>query len=147
MLIHDLDLHRSPIHPREIDAPLVVDPDRMLPGASATELFQSISRRESQFAEIGDIGGQLFPSAQDHDWLCNTGASSVPGITLIVTRGVRGGGRHGGPRLAVATAVELVALAELLGCGSSFLYHATARSHLPVRLVQGQDSRSCLRDL
>jgi len=48
MVIHNLDFERVSIGPTEADAPLVVDPDAVLPLAIARQSLQTIARDGSK---------------------------------------------------------------------------------------------------
>jgi hypothetical protein len=48
MIVDDLDLVRFLIGPPETDAPLIVDPNAHLPGASAPQHFEPVSGRVAQ---------------------------------------------------------------------------------------------------
>ena len=51
MVIHDLDVRGSAIGPHEADAPLVVDPDRVLAGPVAAEPLEVVSRGKPEILE------------------------------------------------------------------------------------------------
>jgi hypothetical protein len=52
MVIYNLHVVRSGILPAETDAPLIVDPDRVLAGSIAAQLFQAVARRSELVAEV-----------------------------------------------------------------------------------------------
>ena len=51
MIVNDLDLMRIAVLPSEADAPLIVDPNTVLPSALPSQLLQSIPRRDAQIIE------------------------------------------------------------------------------------------------
>jgi hypothetical protein len=51
MVIHDLDLLRPTIAPDKADTPLVIDPDRMLPGAISFKGLKAIPWRRGQISQ------------------------------------------------------------------------------------------------
>src|SRR5208337_1475199 len=51
MLVHDLDAIRPSFRPDEADAPLVVDPDTVLPRTIASQYLQAVARRSCQVAQ------------------------------------------------------------------------------------------------
>lgn len=65
MIIHNFDFVRMAFLPAKTDAPLVVDPDAVLPQPTALQGFQAITRRHSHLAQFrsGVQGEQLAPCA------------------------------------------------------------------------------------
>lgn len=51
MVVYDLDLMGIPVLPSEANAPLVVDPNTVLPNALPSKLLESVSRRGTQIIE------------------------------------------------------------------------------------------------
>ncbi|QNM63704.1 hypothetical protein XHV734_5031 [Xanthomonas hortorum pv. vitians] len=52
MVIDDVDLGDIALHPSEADAPLVVDPDAVLPASLALQRFQPVGRWNTQIVEV-----------------------------------------------------------------------------------------------
>jgi hypothetical protein len=52
MVVDDFDIARTFLCPPKADAPLVVDPDRMLPQTIAGQRFKPISRKRTQVGKI-----------------------------------------------------------------------------------------------
>jgi hypothetical protein len=48
MVVYDFNVVRFGAAPAETDAPLIIDPDTVLPGAITFQFLQSIPRRHSQ---------------------------------------------------------------------------------------------------
>src|SRR5215467_1418197 len=76
MIVDDLDFLRSRFIPSEYDAPLIVDPNRMLAGEIASQSFQPVPRRHGQIAQAdgvvelyqftpGDLGYVRWKSLRD----------------------------------------------------------------------------------
>ena len=55
MIIHDFDVMRLALYPAKADAPLVIDPDRVLPRAIATQSLQTIARRRAKVIQPSRI--------------------------------------------------------------------------------------------
>ena len=55
MVVNDLDLVCIAILPSEANAPLIVDPDTVLPSALTSKLLEAISWRDAQILE--GLGG------------------------------------------------------------------------------------------
>jgi hypothetical protein len=84
MVVDDRDISRSSVSPHEADAPLVINPDAVVPGATASERFEAIARWHAQVgqrarliehAELPEgrhlnIGRQLSASLAGPNLLC-----------------------------------------------------------------------------
>ena len=55
MVVNDLDLMRIAVLPSKADAPLIVDPNTVLPSTLSAKLLESVSGRDAQILE--DLGG------------------------------------------------------------------------------------------
>jgi hypothetical protein len=51
MVIDDFDIRRSSFIPDKADSPLIVDPDRILSNAVASQRLKAISRRNTQISD------------------------------------------------------------------------------------------------
>jgi hypothetical protein len=67
VVVRDLDVVCIPRLPAETDAPLVVDPDTVLPGAVAHEFLQAVARWHTQVREIN--GGIELAELAERDAL------------------------------------------------------------------------------
>src|SRR5437867_7780491 len=65
MVVDDLNVVRVAVGPPETDAPLLVDPDRVLSGPVTSERFQAIARRLPQVVEPRGRGEHLKLSPRD----------------------------------------------------------------------------------
>ena len=73
MVVNDLDLMRIAVLPSKADAPLIVDPNTVLPSALSAKLLESVSRRDAQILEgLGSI---------DDDQLAQHGALELARIS------------------------------------------------------------------
>jgi len=52
VVVHDLDLESVAVFPDEAEAPLIINPNAVLPFAIAAQCFQPISWRSHQVAEF-----------------------------------------------------------------------------------------------
>jgi len=57
MVVHDFHFVSVPVAPHKADAPLIVDPNAVLPFPVAEKSFQAISSRSSQ---IGELPGKMY---------------------------------------------------------------------------------------
>jgi len=62
VIIHKFDVERVAFFPHETDAPLIVDPNAMLPLSVAFQLFQPVARRTDQIPQL--------PRGVDHLEFC-----------------------------------------------------------------------------
>jgi hypothetical protein len=61
MIVHNFDLVRMAFLPAKADAPLIVDPDTVLPQPTPFQGFQSIARRHSHLAQFRSrVQGEQF---------------------------------------------------------------------------------------
>ena len=51
MVVHDLDFMGVALLPSEADAPLIIDPNAVLPGALASKLLESVPGWDTQIIE------------------------------------------------------------------------------------------------
>jgi hypothetical protein len=59
VVVHDLDVLRVPVAPRETDPPLVIDTDAVLPGAVASQRLKPVSPDR---AEVGQACCRMQPA-------------------------------------------------------------------------------------
>jgi hypothetical protein len=68
MIIHDFDIPRIAIAPAKTNAPLVVDPDAVLPTPIASKGLKSIARRHREFRQLANrIEYQQLTACQPFD--------------------------------------------------------------------------------
>lgn len=84
MLVDDLNVRRALLRPDEADAPLIVDPDGMLPGTFAPQLLKVISGQKTQ---VLDNHGCV--QRREH---CPGSLDQIRGKTLAETVSERSGG-------------------------------------------------------
>jgi hypothetical protein len=65
MVIYDFDIVRLTIDPAKTNAPLIVDPDRMLPGSTATQGLQPVAGRNAEIVQSGGSVKQQKLAADD----------------------------------------------------------------------------------
>jgi hypothetical protein len=73
VVIHNLNVIRIPITPSEADAPLVVDPNAVCPGAITPEQFKLVLRRHAKILQAPCLMEvQEFPPRSPLDGLKST---------------------------------------------------------------------------
>ena len=67
MVVHNFNIDRTTIRPREADAELIIDPDTMLALSVTAQLLQSVSRRRLHVLERrGPVQLMTYPLLRYH---------------------------------------------------------------------------------
>lgn len=98
MIIHNLHLVWTILPPHEAHAPLVIDPDAVLPPPVAMQRFQAIAGKSGQVCQTGSAVQDLQPSLslRLHSLEATHPLAIEQGFSILIMKGVEHVGRIAG---------------------------------------------------